>query len=201
MAELYSSVLIVGIVVGLSYFLFTQAAMPRHTARFLVIPKQHVIYGNPSLLSLQVNASAQVTINEFRIDAASSLMGVLSLGQNGYTVTGNLCASGLTTFFSILARTAGSLKVSTDGQAWVDGSRTHSASVDPGWHEVIIENGSVCSVTPPSGAPVYAPSASVSMVPLIGSMNATNFESYVPFVSSGHSITIVSEAGVETVGF
>ena len=200
-AELYASVLIVGIVVALSYFVFTQAAVPRHASRPIIVTKRYVIYGDPSLFFLQLNASGEVTIDEFRVDSASSLTGVLSLGQNGYGVASGLCAPGLTTFFSVFSPTEGSLTVNTNGESWVDGSSTHSAIVSSGWHELIIVNGSNCTITLPGGASVNALSKSVSMIPIVRSLNSTRFESYIPFATSSHSVSLVSEAGVETVGF
>ncbi len=188
-------------VVALSYFVFTQAVVPRHAASSLAVTKQYTIYGNPALLYLQLNSSDPIIIDEMRVDAASSLSGVLYLGQNGYGVTNRLCAPASTTFFSVFTPIAGNLAVITNGQPWVDGNGVASETVSPGWHEVIIRNGTRCSITLPSGGSVNTLSGSVSTFPLIRSVNSTSFESYTPLASNGHSIIFVSEAGVETIGF
>jgi hypothetical protein len=191
----------VGIVVALSYFVFTQAVVPRQVANSFALAKQYTIYGNPSLLFLQLDSSGAININEFRVDAASSLSGVLYLRHEAYGVTNSLCAPGLTTFFSVFTSIAGSLAVVTNGQPWVDGNSVTSEDVAPGWHEVIIRNGSSCAIALPGGGSVSSLSGSVSTIPRITSVNSTSFVSYIPYETDMHSITFVSESGVETIGF
>jgi hypothetical protein len=200
-AELYSAVLIVGIVVALSYLVFAHAVVPRHLVNAMVVAQQYTIYGKPSLLFLQLDSSRVVNIDELRVDTASSLSGVLYLGQNGYGVIEGLCAPGLTTFFSVFAPVAGNLAVVTNGQPWVDGNRVSSETVRAGWHEVIIMNGSTCEIALPGGESLSTLAGSVSTIPMIRSINSTSIESYAPYATNGHSITLVSEAGVETLGF
>lgn len=201
LAELYSSVILLCIVIGISYVVFAQFPTPKSTSRLLVVTKQLVIFGNPSLLLIQINGSASLALREFRLDSASSLDGTLALGPTGFGTVQGLCTRGMTTFFSVLAPNPGSLLVETDGLAWVDGSVASSAAVGAGWHEIIIADASTCSVHLPGGTLALTSSGSASSIPTIARTNSTTIETYIPFATNGHSLTLVTDSGVVTIGF
>jgi hypothetical protein len=157
------------------------------------------VFGEPSILHLQLNSSAPSQLKELRLDGASSLTGVLVVTSSGYSSLQSLCSATATSFFSVNT-TAGVLRVLTDGQAWIDGSEASSAQVGAGTHEVIIAGGSQCTLTLPGGATAAYPSPSISTIPRVGEseLSATVL---VPFETSGHRITAVYDGGIEVVDF
>lgn len=157
------------------------------------------IYGSPSFLHLQVNATSRTWPVELRLDRSSSLAGVLELTASGYSNAESLCAPGSTTFFSVHTA-SGILSISGSGTSWIDGITASSAPVQQGWHEVIISNGSGCIVTLPGGLRESGPSALLSTVP-IESVVPQSFLFLIPYRSTGHTATIVFDGGTELVGF
>lgn len=190
--------IIVAVTLALSYTVYSQAKFPVE-AQPVYSSTEYVVNGAPSVLYLEVSSSATSSVAEFRLDAASSLSGILELSGAGYSTTGSLCGAGVTTFFSVFSG-AGVLRVASNGVAWIDGSLTGSLSVAQGWHEVMISNSSACQVTLPGGSVPFYPSSLLSTVP----MRQTGPQSFlflVPFRTSGHEVTIAFAEGVETYGF
>jgi len=157
------------------------------------------IYGSPSFLHLRVNATSGTSPVEFRIDGASSLSGILRLTTSGYSNFGGLCAPGSTTFFAVLTA-GGTLTVSGSGKSWIDGVAISAAQVQPGWHELIILNGSGCSVTLPGGGQATVTSSMVSSIPVESSSNRS-FLFLIPYYTPGHVATIIFDGGTEVVDF
>jgi hypothetical protein len=197
-AEVYSAALLVAITIALSgavYSLadFHVAPVPAYTL------SSYSVYGEPSLLHIRVNSSAPTRPAEFRVDNASSVDGVIALDPSGFSVVTGLCAAGVTTFFSVLSGT-GKISVSGTGVSWVDGVETSTATVQSGWHEIIIEDGSGCGVALPGGALVSGPSQSLSTMPM-ESASSTSFVFIVPYFTGGHVATIVFDGGNRVLDF
>lgn len=198
LAEVYAGVLIVSVTLALSAYVYSQAHYSV-TSQPVYVDRSFDVYGSPSILHLQVNSSAPTTVGEERVDAASSSQGILRLTSSGYAAGNSLCASGESTFFSVNS-TSGPLKVSTDGSSWIDGVESRLLVVGAGWHEVIIDDGKSCSLTLPDGSqPVY-PSPSISGVARFSSLRQS-FLFLVPYLHSGHVVTLVFSGSVEQYAF
>jgi flagellin-like protein len=197
-SEVYSAALLVAITLALSGAVYS-------LADFHVTPvpayalSSYSVYGEPSFLHIRVNSSAPTRPAEFRVDNASSVAGVIALDLRGFSVVESLCAAGLTTFFSVLSGT-GIISVSGAGVSWVDGVETSTSTVQSGWHEIIIEDGSGCGVALPGGAMVRGPSPSLSTIPMESSSSAS-FVFIVPYFTGGHVATIVFDGGSQVLDF
>ncbi|MDV3276957.1 MAG: hypothetical protein LYZ69_00645 [Nitrososphaerales archaeon] len=198
MAEVYSALIIVAVTLALSYTVYSQARFPVQ-AQPVYSSSEYEVYGAPSVLTLEVTSSAPSSVAEFRLDAASSLNGILDLSGSGYSTTDLLCGPGFTTFFSVYSG-AGVLEVAANGATWIDGDSTASLSVTQGWHEVTISNSSTCQVTLPGGVTPTYPSSLLSAVPMEQTASQS-FVFLVPFRTSGHEISIAFTGRVETYGF
>jgi hypothetical protein len=159
--------------------------------------------GSPTINRLVINSSSAITVSSLGLDAASSALGVLAFDGSGYSTVKSLCGQGTTTFFSVLATQAGSLRVTTDGVSWVAGAWTSSADVSPGWQEVMIEGGTSCAITLPGGdavPSVWSPASPViSSVPANGPLTGTTFTFYVPSGGGGHRLLLTSTGGFDDV--
>lgn len=156
--------------------------------------------GTQPLVRLAVNSSESVALTSFSADGASSSAGVLDLGPAGYQTSQSLCLGGGTTFFSVLAPQAGTVQVTSNGQSWISGSWTSSEPEAAGWHEVMIDGATSCSVTLPGGEAVTSPGPLTSTVPVEGALNGTGFLLYVPTDSLQHVFLLTSDGGLDTVG-
>lgn len=197
-SEVVSAALIAAITLalaGAAYSLadFHPSPVPVYTE------SSYSIYGAPSFLHVEVDSTSPSSPVELRLDGASSLSGILALTANGYAVTGGLCSSGETTFFSVLSG-VGEVTVSGSGTTWIDGVEAPSSLVEAGWHEVVIADGSDCTIGLPGGALVRGPSPAVSSIPAESSSPRT-FVFFVPYNSGGHAATIVFDGGTVALGF
>lgn len=197
-SEVYSAALLVAVTLALSSVAYS-------LADFHVTPapayssSSYSVYGSPSFLRIQVNASAPTAPAEFRVDGASSLAGFLALAAGGYSSTGDLCSPGRTTFFSVSSG-AGTIAISGSGSSWIDGVEASTAVVQSGWHEVAIADGSWCAIELPGGVQVSGPSPEVSAVPM-ESASPQSFVFLVPYFAGGHVATIVFDGGTQVIGF
>ncbi len=159
--------------------------------------------GTPDIERVDVNSSAVTTISSVSLDGASSTGGVVAFDGVGYSTSSDLCAHGKTTFFSVDAQQAGTLKVVTDGRAWVSGVLGSAASVAPGWHELMIEGGATCSIALPGGQAVsgtWNSSATlVSSIPMEGARSGTSFVFFVPCGGGAHRLLVTSTGGFDDV--
>lgn len=197
-SEALSAALIVAVTLALSGAAYALADF--HVSPVPVFTQNSFsIFGTPSFLHIQVNSSSPASLAEFQLDDASSASGFLALTAAGYSVTGSLCAQGAITFFSVSSG-SGTISVSGSGVSWIDGVETSSETVESGWHEVVISNGSNCSISLPNGVLVDGPSPGVSTLPVLTSSDRS-FTFLVPYYSSGHVATIVFDGGTQVVGF
>src|SRR2546422_6552730 len=119
--EVYSSLVIIAMVVSLSYLVYSQAPRPTNSGNLVFLNDVRHIFASPPLVLVAVNASAPDTMVELDIDEASSSAGILALVGSAYTSVKSLCAEDATTFFSVYAAGSGELLLQTDGESWVDG--------------------------------------------------------------------------------
>jgi hypothetical protein len=161
------------------------------------------IGGTPRLVHVRVNSSSDITITSLSIDGASSTSGIMAFNGSAYTDAGSLCLAGATTFLSIYAREAGTLKVSTDGRAWVSGKWGTEVLVSKGWHEVMIVDGASCTVTTPDGEVLPAKwdssSPVVSSIPAEGGFSGAWFTVYVPTGGGPHRVLVTTTGGFDDV--
>ena len=159
--------------------------------------------GTPAIERLEVNSSSATTLTSLALDEESSADGVFAFDGSAYSTTNALCQPGETTFFSVLAPQAGTLRVATDGQAWVAGTFTAQASVSQGWQEVMIQGGTSCTLTLPGGEAVQGPwspsSQAISTIPVAGGLTGTAFTVYFPSGGGSHSLLITSSGGFDNV--
>jgi hypothetical protein len=157
--------------------------------------------GTPPLVRLAVNSSESVSLTSFSADEASSANGVLFIDSAGYhTMGGSLCVGGGTSFFSVLTTQSGNLQVTSNGQSWISGAWTSSEQEAPGWHEVMIDGATSCSITLPGGQVVTGPGFPTNSIPVEGALNGTSFVLYVPTDSLQHVFLLTSDGGLDTVG-
>jgi hypothetical protein len=161
------------------------------------------IGGSPDIERVVLNSSSATAVSSFSVDEASSASGVIAFDGSSYSTSSSLCAAGKTTFFSVDAHQAGTLQVTTDGLAWVSGTWADTMGVAPGWHELMIQGGTSCSVTLPGGSVVpgtWNPSSSLaSSIPVDGAFSGTSFTFYVPSGGGPHRLLITSTGGFDDV--
>ena len=159
--------------------------------------------GSPPIVRIGVNASSTTTLSSISLDEAISRNGVLAFDGSSYSNSGSLCAAGVTTFFSVLSPQSGTLKVTTDGRAWVSGTYGSSVAVGPGWQELMIQAGTTCSITLPGGQQVpsqWNPSSTlVSSLPSLGPQSGTGFTFYIPNGGGPHRLLLTSLGGFDAV--
>jgi hypothetical protein len=169
----------------------------------LFVNEETLIGGSPTIQRLEVNSSSATTVSSLSVDEASSAYGVLAFDGSTYSNMKSLCAAGVTTFFSVFASQSGTLEVTTNGKSWVSGTWGGAVSVSSGWHEVMIQGGTSCTLTLPGGQAVprqWTPgSPLLSSVPVEGSLTGTSFTVYIPSGGGAHSILIISTGGLDTV--
>ncbi len=154
--------------------------------------------GSLALEEVRVDSSVATTLTSLTIGSAASASGVLAFNGSGYSTTASLCVPGETTFFSLYASRAGTLRVTTDGMAWIAGAWGDAASVSQGWHEVVLQDGSACGFSLPGGESVpqvWQPSSSVlTSVPVEGSLTGTSFLLFLP-VGAGVAPALLTASG------
>jgi len=159
--------------------------------------------GNPALARVVVNSSSATTVTSFSLDEASSKDGVIAFDGSSFSISPSLCAAGATTLFSVLAPHAGALTVTTDGIAWIAGTRGSAVTVSQGWQEVMIRAGASCSIVLPGGLAVpgkwNSSSPVVSSIPIQGPLSGTAFTFYVPDGGGLHRLLITSTGGFDAV--
>jgi hypothetical protein len=196
----YAAVLIAAITIALSFFVYSQIHYSV-TQESVYSFRTYSVFGNPSLLYIEINSSSPSPLSELRVDQASSLSGILALEGSSYGTISSLCGPGTTTFFSV-STTSGLLKVSADGPAWIDGSEETASPVDAGIHEVIIADASSCTVTLPDGGVVsFNSSAVTSVAEVASSSSSVSRLILIPYETNGHSLTAVFSGAIETVAF
>jgi hypothetical protein len=159
--------------------------------------------GDPVVERLSMNSSTPVTVSSLEVGSLSSQTGVLAYGGGGgYSVSPALCRPGQTTFFSVLATGPGSIDVTTDGRAWIAGSWADSATVSSsGLQEVMIADGTTCSVSLPGGQSIaggaWSPVSSlVSSIPLQGSSaTGQEFLMFIPTAGGGGTQVLLTTSG------
>jgi hypothetical protein len=163
------------------------------------------IGGSPDIERVGVNSSSATTVSSFSLDEANSIDGVIAFDGSAYSTSTSLCLPGEATFFSVDAQQAGTLQVATDGRAWISGTWGTAMSVAPGWHELMIEGGTSCSITLPGGKVIAggwnSSSPIVSPIPAEGSLTGTSFTFYIPNGGGPHRLLITSTGGFDDVAF
>ena len=197
---------IVLVVISLSLASVVYAGLKRESSldpEPLFVNGETTIGGSPTIERLEVNSSSATTLSSLSLDSASSTAGVLAYNGTAYSTTKSLCGVGVTTFFSVLASQAGTLAVATNGRSWVSGTWGGPVSVTSGWHEVMIQGGTSCTVTLPGGQAVpaqWSPSSTlVSSIPVEGALSGTAFTFYVPSGGGAHTLMITSSGGFDDV--
>jgi hypothetical protein len=197
---------IVLVVISLSLASVVYSSLRRESSLHpepLFVNAETLIGGSPALQRLVVNSSTATTVTSLGLDEASSAKGVLAFDGSTYSTTESLCAAGVTTFFSVFASRAGTLEVTTDGKSWVSGTWGAAVSVPAGWHEVMIQGGTSCTLTLPGGQAVleqWSPSSPfVSSIPLEGPLEGTSFTVYVPSGGGSHNLLMTSTGGLDAV--
>ena len=197
---------VVLVVVSLSLASVVYAGLRRGSSlqpQSVFVNVETLMAGSPSIERLVVNASSLASVSSLSLDSAGSVRGILHFDGNSYSTTASLCAAGETTFFSVLASQAGQLQVATDGEAWVSGTWGAAASVPAGWQEVMIVDGTHCTVTLPGGQAVASQwslsSQALSSVPVLGSLAGTTFELYFPVGGGPHTVLLTTSGGFDQV--
>ena len=161
------------------------------------------IGGSPPLELVAANASSTTTVTSMSFDQASSTTGVLAFDGSSYSTSVSLCSVGVTTFFSVLSPQSGTLKVTTNGRAWVAGTYGSAVAVGPGWQEIMIQSGTTCSITLPGGQQVPTQwnqaSPLTSSVPTQGPPSSSAFSFYVPAGGGAHRLLITTTGGFDAV--
>jgi hypothetical protein len=197
--EVYSSLVIIAMVVSLSYLVYSQASRPTPSGHLVFLNDIRHIFGSPSLVLISINSSALDTVVELDIDEASSSTGILALLGSSYTTVKSLCAEGATTFFSVYAADSGELAIQADGASWVDGYAATSLRVGAGWHEVILSSARNCEITLPGGHVLTSPGSGVNSIPVIGRDESRSFALYLPFAGSRHQLQVLFTGGVDSL--
>jgi len=199
-AEYQAAVVLVAVTLGLASVVYSALKREVFEPEGVFSNSLVEIGGNPPLVRIGVNSSQSVALTSFGADGASSANGVLFIDSAGYhTLGGSLCDGGGTTFFSVMTTQSGDVQVTSNGESWISGSWTSSSQETPGWHEVMIEGATSCSVTLPGGQVVTAPGALTSSVPVEGPLNGTSFLLYVPTDASEHVYLLTSDGGLDTI--
>ncbi|HVB95506.1 MAG TPA: hypothetical protein VND41_02755 [Nitrososphaerales archaeon] len=169
----------------------------------LFVNEETPIGGSPAIQRLEVNSSSATTISSFSLDEASSSAGVLAFDGSSYSTTKSLCAAGMITFFAVFASQPGTLEVTTDGKSWVSGTWGGTVGVSSGWQEVMIKDGTSCTLTLPGGESVpgqWSPSSPLlSSIPVEGPLTGTSFTVYIPGGGGSHSLLMTSSGGLDSV--
>ncbi|TLX97019.1 MAG: hypothetical protein E6K96_04505 [Thaumarchaeota archaeon] len=197
--EVYSSLVIIAMVVSLSYLVYSQAPRPTNSGNLVFLNDVRHIFASPPLVLVAVNASAPDTVVELDIDEASSSAGILALVGSSYTSVKSLCAEDATTFFSVYAAASGELIIKADGESWVDGYAVNSLWVGAGWHEVVLGGARSCEIILPGGGALTSPGSGVNPIPVIGRLESRSFALYLPFAGSRHQLQILFTGGVDSL--
>jgi hypothetical protein len=191
-SELYSGVVLLAVTLAVASLVYS-GIRPDASPEPIFTESSFTIPGNPPIDLVNVSSSSAASPVALAIGGASSQEGVLAATPTGYAATAGLCQAGAVTFFS--AKTdGGTLSVSTDGAAWIDGIPGPARTVLPGWHEIMIEASS-CSVALPGGGTLGTGTAGFSSVPRVQTGNLS-FEFYVPCFRDGQGVTIVFDGGI-----
>ncbi len=197
--EVYSSLLIIAMVVSLSYLVYSQGPRPTTEGRPVFLNRIQHLFGYPSLVLVAINSSVHETVVEVDIDETSSSAGILALKGSSYTAVQSLCAEGATTLFSVYAASSGRIVVDADGESWIDGYVTNSLRVDAGWHEVILSSAARCEIRLPGGEVLTSlGSRGVNTIPVIGSLASRSFAMYLPFAGARHQLQVVFRDGIDS---
>jgi len=191
------------IVISLSLVSVVYSGLKRESrlsAQPVFVNRETKLAGSPDIFRLIANSSSQTTLTSFSIDSVSSSSGVLAFDGSSYSASASLCAAGVTTFFSVYVSQGGTLQASSNGQSWISGAWSTSATVVPGWREVMFQRATSCSVTLPGGQVVLGPwtpaSTVLSALPIEGSPSGTSFTFHIP--SAGpHRFLITSLGGFD----
>jgi len=198
-AEFYSSLIIVAIVLSISYLIYSEVPPPNPSAHPLFRNTVYEVYGPTRLIFLGINSSLPASILDFDIDQSSSAGGILALEGSFYTNVQSLCVPGGTTFFSIYSPTSGTLSLTTNGRVWIDGQQTTSAGVKEGWHELVIAQALNCLVVLPGGKVIGSVGTGVSSIPLVGVSGSAQFFGYLPYASGRHRVEILFKDGIDSL--
>lgn len=187
------------VTLALSYVAYS-AVRPPAPATPVYSVSTYSLYGSPSFLVVTLNASRpSAAPAQLMLDGASSSSGILTESARSFAWTDSLCTPSGYTFFSVNS-SAGPLTVQSGSRVWIDGVAGAAANVPAGLNEVVIGPSAACSVTLPGGGEATFPSGSVSSVPF-ERLTAASFVAYVPYAAGGHALSLVTEGGVESVGF
>src|SRR3989454_9350972 len=197
--EVYSSLVIIAMVVPLSSLVYSQAPRLTGSGHPVFLNNIRRVFDSPSLFLVAINSSAADTVVEVDIDEASSSDGILALVGSSYTSVNYLCAKGATTFFSVYAVAPGELVVNADGESWVDGYAASSLGVDAGWHEIILSGARSCEIALPGGQALTFPGSNVSPIPFIGRLESRSFALYLPFAGTRHQLRVFFSGGVDSL--
>jgi hypothetical protein len=163
------------------------------------------IGGSPAIERVEVNSSSVGTISSFSVDGTSSTGGILAFDGSSYSTSKSLCAAGSTTFFSVLSSRPGAIEVATNGESWISGTWGSAVSVSPGWQEVMIQDGTSCSISLPDGQETsaqWSPSlVFLSSIPVEGALTGSSFTFYLPSGGSPHHLVLTSSGGFDDVAF
>jgi len=195
-----ATLLLVSISLSLSYVVYQGVSRLSPPSEAVFSNQSMSLGGSPEVVQFQINASSATTLRALEADDASSGSGVLYFNGTAYGSSPRLCAPGATTFFSVHASSSGPLAASAAGGAtWIDGHRTSSLVVGPGWHEVMFSDAAVCQVTLPGATTplVSFPGPGLSAVPFSGASPSTGFLLWVPTDGRAHSLVLVSDGGVD----
>src|SRR5438445_12372157 len=120
--EVYSSLVIIAMVVSLSYLVYSQAPRPTSSGHLVFLNNIRRVFDSPSLFLVAINSSALDTVVELDIDEAFSSDGILALVGSSYTPVNCLSAKAATTLFSVYAAPPGGFLVTAAGASWGGGS-------------------------------------------------------------------------------
>ena len=197
--EVYSSLVIIAMVVSLSYLVYSQAPRPTGSGQLVFVNNVRHILVTPRLDLVAINSSAPDTVVELEIDEASSSAGILALVGSSYTPIKSLCAEGATTFFSVYATVLGELVVNADGESWVDGYAANSLRVGVGWHEIILNGARSCEIILPGGQALTSPGSGVNPIPVIGRLESRSFALYLPVAGPRHQLQVLFTRGIDSL--
>jgi hypothetical protein len=193
MAELYATLIVLSITLSLSYLVYSELRAPRTGDQVAFLNRTSVIAGSPDLLLLQVDSSKPSVLVSVQIDNISASSGVLALDANGYTNSGAPCERGLVTFFSVHSPVSSRVSILSDGGTWVGGYWRNSGAIGAGWTEVMIKNGSACSLSVPGGT--------ISSLPLNAGEATTHFSLFLPVAGGTHHALLIFTGGFDRVAF
>lgn len=193
-----ASLLLVGISLSLSCVVYEGVSRLAPPRQLVFENRLDSLPGNPELLQITVNASSPAQPTALVVGNSSSTTGILFFNGTNYGTAGQLCSPGATTFFSVYSGT-GTLRAVGDGRAWIDGYWTSALTVQTGWHEVMFEDSSSCSVIDTDGLVVSYPGPDVSSVPVTGSLPSASLDFYLPSVGDAHQLLLVFPEGYDEI--